>query len=54
VVSFEHIPGVQPNFTLDEYYEIVGLTPFGGHRLCGLVDRSGDPVLEGYRRDLAE
>jgi primary-amine oxidase len=22
VVSFEHIPGVQPNFTLDEFYEI--------------------------------
>ena len=22
VVSFEHIPGVQPNFTVDEFYEI--------------------------------
>ena len=32
----------------------LGLTPFGGHRLSGLVCRCGEPVLEGYRVDLAE
>lgn len=32
----------------------MGLTPFCGHRLSGLCGRCGEPVLEGYRADLAE
>lgn len=33
---------------------VLELTRFRGHRLCGLCDRGGVLVFEGYRTDLAE